>query len=95
MIIGAVASALYIVDAHRDVAVEAFTCLLVYKNLLSFGISLDGYGWLIKYGIKHTFIVIASVQVGLCLLTIPMYVFGKRNRAFWSRHDILALVHLR
>jgi hydrogenase/urease accessory protein HupE len=33
MVMGAVASALYIVDAHRVLAVEAFTCLLVWKNM--------------------------------------------------------------
>lgn len=29
MIFGAVASALYLVDAHRDIAIESFTCLLL------------------------------------------------------------------
>jgi hypothetical protein len=29
MIIGAVASALYLVDAHPDIAIESFTCLLL------------------------------------------------------------------
>jgi MFS family permease len=33
MVMGAVASALYVVDAHRELAVEAFTNLLVFKNM--------------------------------------------------------------
>jgi hypothetical protein len=52
---------------------------------------------------------ISSIQVVICLLAIPMCkffkfsrwkmltrtdVFGKRNRSFFHRHDILKLTHL-
>lgn len=94
MVLGAVASALYIVDAHRkllvpiismytsderylpnfegDIAVEAFTCLLIFKNMFSFGLTWSAYNWLITAGISKSFYIIASVQVGVCLLSIPM-----------------------
>ncbi|KAL8695450.1 MAG: hypothetical protein Q9218_000028 [Villophora microphyllina] len=72
MVLGAVASALYIVDAHRDIAVEAFTCLLMFKNLFSFGLTWGAYNWLISAGISETFYIVASIQVGICLLSIPM-----------------------
>ncbi|EMC91141.1 hypothetical protein BAUCODRAFT_80101 [Baudoinia panamericana UAMH 10762] len=95
MVLGAVASALYIVDAHRDVAVEGFTCLLVFKNIFSFGLTFSGYGWLVRGGVRRVFMAIASVQVVVCCLTVFMYVFGKRNRAFFARNDILKMFHLR
>ncbi|KAK5134286.1 hypothetical protein LTR08_006715 [Meristemomyces frigidus] len=95
MINGAVASALYIVDAHRDVAVEAFTCLLVFKNTFSFGLTFSGYNWLVKSGIRPVFVAIGSVQVAGCCLTVVMYVFGKKNRSFFARHDILKMLKLR
>ncbi|KAL8903454.1 MAG: hypothetical protein Q9207_003912 [Kuettlingeria erythrocarpa] len=94
MVMGAVASALYIVDAHREIAVEAFTCLLVFKNIFSFGLTWGAFQWLVKVGISKTFYIIASIQVGVCLLSIPMYMLGKRNRAFFSRHDILKMLNL-
>ncbi|MCJ1455844.1 hypothetical protein MMC28_006201 [Mycoblastus sanguinarius] len=72
MVLGAVASALYIVDAHREIAVEAFTCLLIFKNMFSFGLTWGAYHWLVSGGILKVFYVIASVQVGICLLSIPM-----------------------
>lgn len=72
MVLGAVASALYIVDAHRDIAIEAFTCLLVFKNIFSFGLTFSGYDWLVKSGQRTVFIAVASVQVGVCCLTILM-----------------------
>ncbi|KAK3677561.1 hypothetical protein LTR78_002411 [Recurvomyces mirabilis] len=95
MVLGAVASALYIVDAHRDIAVEGFTCLLVFKNIFSFGLTFSGYNWLVKSGIKPVFLAISSVQVVICCLTVFMYVFGKKNRSFFARHDILTMLHLR
>ncbi|KAI9766521.1 MAG: hypothetical protein M1840_006478 [Geoglossum simile] len=75
MVLGAVASALYVVDAHREIAVEAFTCLLMFKNFFSFGLTWSAYDWLLQSGISRTFYIIASVQVAVCLLTIPMCKF--------------------
>jgi MFS family permease len=72
MVLGAVASALYIVDAHRDLAVEAFTCMLVFKNLFSFGLTFSGYDWLIDSGIKPVFFGMGGAQIGVCCLTIFM-----------------------
>ncbi|KAF2255351.1 MFS transporter-like protein [Trematosphaeria pertusa] len=92
MVCGAVASALYIVDAHRDMSVEGFTCLLVFKNLFSFGLTFKGFDWIVSARIKPVFMAIASVQVGICLLTIPMYVFGKKSRSFFYRHNIFFML---
>ncbi|KAL9125824.1 MAG: hypothetical protein Q9217_005032 [Psora testacea] len=75
MVLGAVASALYIVDAHSEITVEAFTCLLIFKNLFSFGLTWEAYPWLIGSSVKKMFYVIASVQLGICLLSIPMLPF--------------------
>ncbi|KFY58468.1 hypothetical protein V496_06150 [Pseudogymnoascus sp. VKM F-4515 (FW-2607)] len=43
MVVGAVASSLYIIDAHRNIAIEAFTCLLIFKNLFSFGLTFKAF----------------------------------------------------
>ena len=120
MVLGAVASALYIVDAHREIAVEGFTCLLVFKNIFSFGLTFSGYGWLVKGGIKEVFMAIASVQVVVCVSTAALCkffdvvdlrglhererrancfsqtdIFGKKNRSFFARHDILEKLKLK
>ncbi|KAI9848685.1 MAG: hypothetical protein M1837_006772 [Sclerophora amabilis] len=94
MVIGTVASALYIVDAHRDISVEAFTCLLMFKNLFSFGLTWSAYNWVVSNGISHTFNIMGSIQIVVCLLSIPMYIYGKRNRSFFYRHDILKIFGL-
>lgn len=71
-IIGAVASSLYIVDAHRDIAVEAFTSLLLFKNFFSYALTTKAFNWILEQGVWRTFWIIGTVQVGVCLLTIPM-----------------------
>ena len=95
MVMGAVASALYIVDAHRQLAVEAFTCLLIFKNMFSFVLTYYAYHWMFSGGIRHIFIVIGSIEIAICMLSVPMYVLGKRNRSFFHRQDLLTMTHLR
>lgn len=120
MVIGAVASSLYIVDAYRDLSIEGFTCLLIFKNFFSYGLTYKAYDWLVANGTKArpVFNALGSVQLVVCLLAIPMCmfflrsllptvsllcslltfcvdVFGKRNRSFFYRHDILKMLGLR
>lgn len=111
MVIGAVASALYIVDAHRalsllflssntkdtlgDIAVEAFTCLLVFKNMFSFGLTWSAYDWLIKAGVLKTFYAISSVQLAICLLSIPMCKYCRFPPFFSALSSLLFLPSVR
>lgn len=67
-------------------SIEAFTCLLVFKNLFSFALTFKGFDWIVAGHIRPVFTAIASVQVAICALTIPMYVLGKRNRSFFHRY---------
>ncbi|RPB28876.1 MFS general substrate transporter [Terfezia boudieri ATCC MYA-4762] len=94
MVIGAVASALYIVDAHRNISIEAFTCLLLFKNFFSFGITWIAWDWVIKEGVWKNFRTVGLIQVGVCLLSIPMYILGKKNRSLMHRHNILEILGL-
>jgi hypothetical protein len=73
---------------------------------------------MIEGGIAHVLTIISIVQVGICLLTIPMCTwicrdrtkdlffffssanfaldfYGKRCRAFFHRHDLIALCRLK
>ena len=102
MVMGAVASALYIVDAHREIAIEAFTCLLVFKNLFSFVLTYYAYDWINAHGTKTIFIIVASIEVFICCLSIPMCKFSglpsvehnadtTLNRYFWQEESIILL----
>ena len=94
-VMGAIAAAQYILDAHRDIAVEAFTNLLIFKNIFSFLLAFKAYSWVFEGGVDRMFIVFGSIEMAICVLSIPMYVFGKRNRAYFHKHDILKMTHLK
>lgn len=94
MVIGAVASSLYIVDAYResilrpsvhihgmvdltffllgDLTIEGFTIMIIFKNIFSFGLTYSAYEWIIQDTFENVMIPIASIQVGICLLSVPL-----------------------
>jgi len=87
MVCGAVASSLYLVDAHRDIAIEGFTCLMIFKNVFSFALTFRGYEWLVmrRGGPKRIFVVVGSVQVGICCLSLVMCKFSFFSALFSLR----------
>jgi hypothetical protein len=95
MVMGSIASAQYLLDAHRDIAVEAFTNLIIFKNIFAFILAYNAYNWVFAIRINHLFIIFGSIEVAMCLLSVPMYVFGKKNREFFHRHDLLKLTKLK
>ncbi|PKS10623.1 hypothetical protein jhhlp_002378 [Lomentospora prolificans] len=96
MVLGTVSSSLYIVDAYRDLAIEAFTMMIIFKNFFSFVLTFYAFDW-VTMGllIKWTIVIIASIQVIVCLTSIPMYIYGKRIRAWSYKHDLLKTLNLR
>jgi len=47
---GATATGTYIVDAHLPMAVEAFVCITLFKNFVSFGMTLHVFDILLSEG---------------------------------------------
>ena len=81
MVIGAVASSLYIVDAYRDLTIEGFTCLMIFKNFFSFALTWKAYDWIVQGGVVKTFNAIGTVQLIICLLSIPMCEYPQQDRS--------------
>ena len=50
LIMGATATGTYIVDAHLEMAVEAFLCITLFKNFVSFGMTLHVFDLLLNTG---------------------------------------------
>ena len=95
MVMGSISSAQYLLDAHRDIAVEAFTNLIIFKNIFSFVLAYNAYNWVFEIRINHLFIIFGSIEIAICMLSVPMYIFGKKNREFFHRHDLLRLAKLK
>ncbi|EXJ80945.1 hypothetical protein A1O3_07233 [Capronia epimyces CBS 606.96] len=82
----------YMVDAYRNMSVEVFIISMVVKNFLFFGFSFFLNDWVARWGPRKFFYVLGGIQLALCLTTIPMYIFGKRLRAWWHTHDVLSKI---
>jgi hypothetical protein len=95
MVMGATASAQYLLDAHRDIAIESFTCLIIFKNMFSFILAYNAYTWVFAGGIERLFNIFGSIEVAICLLSVPMYMYGKISRDYFHRHDLLKIFGLR
>ncbi|KAL4791918.1 major facilitator superfamily domain-containing protein [Aspergillus venezuelensis] len=70
----------YIVDAFGPVAEEAFVAVNA-RNFLSFGILYFINAWLENDGTLEVFVILGSLFVATSLLTVPLWIYGKRIRA--------------
>ncbi|KAH8672205.1 major facilitator superfamily domain-containing protein [Ilyonectria robusta] len=82
----------YVSDCHRQQAAEAFAVMNFIKNMFAFGMTFYANDWIATQGVKDCFFVIGGITVGVVLLTIPMYVFGKRARSFTHRHRLVTRI---
>lgn len=78
----------YVVDCHREKAGEAFAAMNFVKNLFAFGLTFYVNNWIDTQGVRNAFFTIGGITIGVTLLTIPMYIFGKRSRSWVHRHRI-------
>ncbi|KAI5846616.1 major facilitator superfamily domain-containing protein [Morchella snyderi] len=79
----------YILDAHRDVSVEMLVSVLLLKNFFAFGATYFLVGWVGADGPARVFDIMGAIQTAICFLSIFIYFFGKVQRDFMSRHNLL------
>lgn len=46
--------------------------MLIFKNMFSFILTFFAYDWLVSNGIRPAFLAISSIQMAICVLSIPM-----------------------
>nr|UJH94519.1 Hol1 [Starmerella bombicola] len=76
----------YVVDCYRKYALEALVSLNFAKNVLGLAFSIFVPYFFSGAGSKTSFVVYGSIEVGLCLLAIPMYHYGKVVRHWHDLH---------
>ena len=78
----------YLLDAHHEISIEAGMFAVMLRSFLAYGAGTFVPLWLESSGVAHTFYEIAGLQGGLVtILTVVMYVFGKRVRDFMGQHN--------
>ncbi|KAI1820599.1 hypothetical protein F4861DRAFT_54245 [Xylaria intraflava] len=78
----------YIIDAHTDLKEEAFVALNIC-GFLSFPLAFFANDWLDRDGVLAVNNVLGSVCVAVNVLTIPLWIFGKRIRGYIARNETL------
>ncbi len=82
LIFSHVASGSYMTDAFRNDSVEIFIDVMVFKNILFYVFSLFINDWVTKDGPTRVFNILGALQIVIAFLSVPLYVFGKKNRAW-------------
>jgi MFS family permease len=75
------ASLTYVIDCHPRDANQAFVTINFTKAVFTFAATTYANGWLAQVGPQAVFGTITGVNLAICALTIPAYVFGKRFRS--------------
>ena len=79
------AATAYVIDCHREHPLETFSFLSFLKCVFATFFTLFVSNWIIAEGVDNVFYTLGGVTTGLTLTAIPMYVFGKRLRAWYHR----------
>ncbi|KAK3348805.1 major facilitator superfamily domain-containing protein [Lasiosphaeria hispida] len=78
----------YVVDSYREHNEEAFVAINA-RNLLTFGLTYFVNGWYEEQGALIVFSILGSLFLFVTLLTIPLWIFGKKFRSFTGRNEWL------
>ncbi|KAJ4290323.1 hypothetical protein N0V90_010539 [Kalmusia sp. IMI 367209] len=79
------ASLTYVIDCHPNDANQAFVTINFTKAVFTFLATTYANGWMMTVGPKTVFVALALINLGVCSLTIPAYMFGKRFRSKIAR----------
>lgn len=79
----------YCVDCYRIHAAEALVSLNFLKNTLGLVFSIFVPTFLERSGPRTSYVVYGCIELGICLLAIPIYHFGKVIRLYCDEHDYM------
>jgi hypothetical protein len=83
-------------DAYRELSMEIFVAAMSFKKFMFFGFSYFINSWIANEGPRKMFIVCSgSVNVGLLITALPIYIYGKRIRSYYAHHDPLKALVLK
>lgn len=78
----------YVLDAHSNLSEEAFIAINA-RNILTFGLTYFVNNWLAADGALKVFCTLGGLFLFVCLLTIPLWIYGKRTRSIIARNKFL------
>jgi len=94
VLIGIFSTLSYGLDSFRNQSNEIFVMNMLFKNFMFYGLSNFANNWVAAAGPTQIMYVFGGTSLFLALLAIPVYVFGKRLRSWWARHDLFVLLKM-
>ena len=79
----------YVIDSYGNLAEEAFVAINS-RNFLTFGLTYFVVDWLLADGAGKVFNILGGVFLIVCLLTVPLWIFGKRARNWIDCNEFLS-----
>ena len=74
----------YLIDAHGSRSVHVMALIDCTKGVISYGATFFTNGVVLSRGIKVSLLILCACQAACWLVSVPMYVYGKRVRSFVS-----------
>ena len=74
----------YVIDTHGAHAAHILALTGLVQGFVSYGATFFANGLVLSAGVRRTLVVVAGVQAACLVACVPVYVFGKRVRAFVS-----------
>jgi hypothetical protein len=59
-----------------------------------FGLAYYANPWVVKAGPAEIMYVFGGTSIFLCFLGLPVYIYGKRLRSWWARHNVFVLLNM-
>lgn len=94
VLIGIWSTLSYGLDSFRSQANEIFVMNMLFKNFMFYGLSNFANPWVVSKGPEEIMWVFGGTSLGLCVLAIPVYIFGKRLRGWWARNDLFVKLRM-
>lgn len=87
--VGCTAIVTYLNDTCQHRSGEAFGLAMLVKSAFAFGLSFVVNDYYAAKGPRVFFITFGAMSVGLTMLTLPLYVWGKQIRAWSEKRSII------
>ena len=84
MVVSGSAAVTYLLDTHRANALHVFALSNFGKNMVLYASTFFANGLVLSHGPRFALILLGACQAVCWLASVPMYVGGKRVRAFVS-----------
>ena len=77
----------YTVDTMDSASGEAFGVMMLMKSVFVFGLLFAITNWIATKGVRNQYGVMTGITVAVALLSIPMYIYGKKARHYMKYHS--------